>query len=96
MLGPIEAPELLAGIERRLAEPSRWSLWIGLLRTRGAGFAAASALLALFVLGGVWAGSTLRQPAPAREHDPVLTELLSNAPAGMEFAAACGRPGDEP
>jgi len=94
-LEPLEAPEVLAGVERRLAEPSRSPFSLESLR-RVTSLAAAAALLAVLSLAGVWAGSSCRETSQAREFEPVMTELLSSAPAGMEFAAACARPGVRP
>lgn len=95
-LEPLEAPEVLVGIERRLAEPPRWFLSWNVLRARASSYSAAAALLALFSLVGLWAGSTCQGTTQAREFEPAMAELLSSAPAGMEFGVACGRPGGKP
>jgi anti-sigma factor RsiW len=92
---PLEAPEILAGIERRLAEPPRRPYSLESLR-RVTGLAAAAALLAVFSLAGVWAGSSCLETLQVREFEPAMTELLSSAPAGMEFGVACARPGVRP
>ena len=93
---PIRSPDLVAAVEARLWEPRGWASYLGRLRLRSIGSAAAIAVLVgLFVWTGLWAG-TARQRFATREHDRAFAELLTDVPPGMEVVAVLDEIGQRP
>jgi anti-sigma factor RsiW len=93
---PIEAPDLRAAVEARLvAEAPRWRPLRAVLRPRFAGYAAAAAVIGLFVWAGAWAGIR-QQGAATATHDGAVAELLSELPPGLEVVALLDPAGERP
>ena len=92
----IKAPDVIVGVEARLAEPRGWAAFVAGLRPRTLGYAAAAAVLVgLFAGAGVWAGAKQHRSS-AGEHDQAIAEFLSDAPPGMEVVAALDQIGERP
>ena len=93
---PIPSPDLVAAVAARLSERGGWASFLAGLRLRSIGYATATAaLVGLFVWAGAWAG-TMRQDPDRREPDRAFTELLSDAPPGMEVVAVLDQIGERP
>jgi predicted anti-sigma-YlaC factor YlaD len=93
---PIQPPDVIAAVEKRLLEHRGWPSLFGGFGIRNVGYAiAVAALVGLFVGTGVWAGDA-RQDAETGEHDRAVAELLSDIPPGMEVVTVLDEIGERP